>query len=84
MKSLKQKIGSLAAGTKYKIPSIESRGELYRVTENAIQLNCVNNGCIWIPKSQILDIDEITGEIQLTSWIEGKINKTSGRGSGAY
>lgn len=84
MKSLNQKIGALVAGTKYKIPSIESRGELYGVTENAIQLNCVNNGSVWIPKSQILNIDEITGEIQITSWIERKIMRTNGRSSGAY
>ena len=56
MKKLNEKIQSLTEGTKYDIPLIGSRGKLYRVTDKAIQLNCVNNGMIWIPKSQIVHI----------------------------
>ena len=84
MKSLKQKIEALKEGTKFNIPLISSRGKLYRVTEKAIQLNCVNNGMIWIPKSQIIDIDSITNEIILSNWIEEKINRINDRSSGAY
>ena len=84
MKNLEQKIQGLSEGTKFNIPLISSRGKLYRVTEKAIQLNCVNNGMVWIPKSQICDIDETTGEILLSSWIEQKINQLNGTSSGAY
>ena len=84
MKSLQQKIEALKEGTKYNIPLISSRGKLYRVTEKAIQLNCVNNGMIWIPKSQIIDIDLITNEMILSNWIEEKINRINDRSSGAY
>jgi len=84
MKKLNEKIQSLIEGTKYDIPLISSRGKLYRVTEKAIQLNCVNNGMIWIPKSQICDIDETNGEILLSNWIENKINRLNGTSSGAY
>jgi len=84
MKKLNEKIQSLIEGTKYDIPLIGSRGKLYRVTEKAIQLNCVNNGMIWIPKSQICDIDETNGEILLSNWIENKINRLNGTSSGAY
>jgi len=84
MKKLNEKIQSLIEGTKYDIPLIGSRGKLYRVTEKAIQLNCVNNGMIWIPKSQICDIDETNGEILLSNWIEHKINRLNGTSSGAY
>ena len=74
----------LKEGTKYNMPLISSRGNIYRVTEKAIQLNCVNNGMIWIPKSQIVDIDELTKEITLSSWIESKINASPKNNSGAY
>lgn len=75
MVGLEQKIDRLKEGTKFDIPLIESRGKLYRVTGKAIQINCVNNGMVWIPKSQICDIDETTGEILLSSWMERKINQ---------
>ena len=84
MKTLKQKIQSLKEGSKYNIPLIGSRGKLYKVTEKAIQLNCVNNGMIWIPKSQIVSFDEITNEMVLSSWIENKINAAPTSTSGAY
>ena len=84
MKTLEQKIEGLNEGTKFNIPLISSRGKLYRVTKKAIQLNCVNNGMVWIPKSQICDIDETTGEILLSNWIEQKINQLNGTSSGAY
>ena len=84
MKNLKQKIQALSEGTKFNIPLIGSRGKLYRVTEKAIQINCVNNGMVWIPKSQICDIDETTGEMLLSNWIEQKINRLNGTLSGAY
>lgn len=84
MKTLEQKIEELTKGTKVDIPLISTRCNLYRVTEKAIQLNCVNNGMIWIPKSQICDIDQTTGEMLLSSWIEKKINKLDGISSGAY
>ncbi len=84
MKNLNQKIENLEQGTKVKIPLIGSSCNLYRVTEKAIQLNCVNNGMVWIPKSQIIDIDSVTGEIILSKWIEEKINKLDGTSSGAY
>ena len=83
MKSLNEKIQALKEGTKFNIPLISSRGKLYKVTDKAFQINCVNNGMIWIPKSQIIDIDQITGEIQLSSWMEQKINKL-GTSSWAY
>ena len=84
MKNLEQKIKSLSEGTKSNIPLIGSRGKLYRVTEKAFQINCVNNGMVWIPKSQICDIDETTGEILLSTWIEQKINRLAKTSSGAY
>ncbi len=84
MTNLNEKIKALKEGTKYNIPLISSRGKLYRVTEKAIQLNCVNNGMIWIPKSQIIDIDLVTTDITLSAWIEEKINKLDGTSSGAY
>lgn len=84
MKSLNQKIEALKEATTFKITLISSKGQLYKVTDKAIQINCVNNGFVWIPKSQIIDIDEITGEIQLSSWMEQKINKLDGSLSGAY
>jgi hypothetical protein len=84
MKNLNQKIEKLEKGTKVNIPLIGSRCSLYCVTEKAIQLNCVNNGMVWIPKSQIIDFDEITGEMILSNWIEEKINRLDGRSSGAY
>ena len=84
MKSLNEKIQSLKEGTKFNIPLISSKGKLYKVTDKAFQINCVNNGFVWIPKSQIIDIDQITGEIQLSSWMEQKINKLDGTSSGAY
>ena len=84
MKNLNEKIQALREGTKFDIPLISSKGKLYRVTEKAIQLNCVNNGMIWIPKSQICDIDETTGEILLSNWIEKKINSKSNVSGGAY
>ena len=84
MKSLTQKVQSLKEGVKFDIPLIGSRGKLYRVTEKAIQLNCANNGMVWIPKSQICDIDETTGEILLSNWIENKINSSSKVSGGAY
>tara|TARA_R110002051_G_scaffold280276_1_gene341880 strand:- start:372 stop:626 length:255 start_codon:yes stop_codon:yes gene_type:complete len=84
MKNLEQKIKCLSEGTEFNIPLIESRGKLYRVTEKAIQINCVNNGMVWIPKSQICDIDETTGEILLSTWIEQKINRLPKTSSGAY
>ena len=84
MKNLNEKIKALKEGTKYNMPLISSRGNLYRVTEKAIQLNCANNGMVWIPKSQIIDIDEITTNITLSTWIENKINSVPTRSSGAY
>tara|TARA_R110002074_G_scaffold240506_3_gene412231 strand:+ start:1235 stop:1489 length:255 start_codon:yes stop_codon:yes gene_type:complete len=84
MKTLEQKIEELTEGTKVDIPLISSRCTLYRVTPKAIQLNCVNNGMVWIPKSQICDIDQTTGEMVLSSWIEEKINRLDGTSSGAY
>ena len=84
MKSLNEKIQALKEGTKFNIPLISSRGKLYKVTDKAFQINCVNNGMIWIPKSQIIDIDQITGEIQLSSWMEQKINKLDRTSSWAY
>ena len=84
MKALEDKIQALKEGTKFIIPLISSSGNLYRVTENAIQLNCVNNGFLWIPKSQIIDIDESNGEIQLSLWLEKKLNQKSRTSSGAY
>lgn len=84
MKNLEQKIEELTESTKVNIPLIGSRCTLYRVTPKAIQLNCANNGMVWIPKSQIIDIDEITGEMVLSSWIEEKINRLDGTSSGAY
>jgi hypothetical protein len=84
MKTLQNKIQSLSVGTKYKISSINSRGQIYRVTENAIQLNCMSVGMAWIPKSQIIDIDELTGEIQISLWFEKKLNEKSHASSGAY
>lgn len=75
MKKLSQKIKNLKEGVKFNIPLISSRGKLYKVTDKAIQINCVNNGFVWIPKSQICDIDETTGEIIISSWIEQKINQ---------
>ena len=84
MKTLEQKINELKEGSKFDIPLISSKGNLYRVTDKAIQLNCVNNGMVWIPKSQICSIDQTTGEIILSTWIEQKINKLDGTSSGAY
>lgn len=84
MKNLEQKIHELTEGMKVDIPLIGSRCTLYRVTPKAIQLNCVNNGMVWIPKSQICAIDQTTGEILLSQWIENKINKPNGTSSGAY
>ena len=84
MKTLNEKIQTLKEGTKYNMPLISSKGNIYRVTEKAIQLNCVNNGMIWIPKSQIIDIDELTKKITLSSWIENKINASPKNSSGAY
>ena len=84
MGNLNDKIQALREGTKFDIPLISSKGKLYRVTEKAIQLNCVNNGMVWIPKSQICDIDETTGEIILSSWIENKINSKSNFSAGSY
>ena len=84
MKSLNEKIQALKEGTKYNMPLISSKGKLYRVTEKAIQLNCVNNGMVWIPKSQIVDIDEVTTEITLSTWIENKINAAPTNSGGAY
>ena len=84
MKTLQQKIEELTEGTKVDISLIGSRCTLYRVTPKAIQLNCVNNGMVWIPKSQICDIDQTTGEMVLSSWIEEKINRLDGTSSGAY
>lgn len=84
MKTLKQKIQSLKKGSKYNIPLIGSRGKLYSVTERAIQLNCVNIGMVWIPKSQIVSFDEITNEMVLSSWMENKINSAPTYNSGAY
>tara|TARA_R110000782_G_scaffold175560_1_gene266689 strand:+ start:82 stop:336 length:255 start_codon:yes stop_codon:yes gene_type:complete len=84
MKNLNEKIQSLIEGAKYDMPLISSRGKIYRVTDKAIQLNCVNNGMIWIPKSQIVYIDEVTTEITLSSWIEGKINSNPRISGGAY
>tara|TARA_R110000803_G_scaffold167176_1_gene230442 strand:+ start:151 stop:405 length:255 start_codon:yes stop_codon:yes gene_type:complete len=84
MKKLEQKINELKEGTNFDIPLIGSKGKLYRVTEKAIQINCVNNGMTWIPKSQICDIDQTTGEILLSTWIEQKINQLDKTSSGAY
>tara|TARA_Y100000310_G_C20308429_1_gene635062 strand:+ start:397 stop:657 length:261 start_codon:yes stop_codon:yes gene_type:complete len=84
IRTLEHKIEGLKEGTKFHIPLISSQGKLYRVTEKAIQINCVNNGMVWIPKSQICDIDETTGEILLSAWIEQKINRLNGTSSGAY
>ena len=82
MRSLEQKIEALKEGTKYSIPRVSINGKLYRVTPNAIQLNCL--GMIWIPKSQITDIDETTGEMILSNWIEQKILAKPTTSSGAY
>ena len=57
MKNLHQKINDLTQGDAIDISSISSYGSIYRVTDKAIQLNCVNNGMLWIPKSQIIDIE---------------------------
>ena len=84
MKNLEQKIEELTENTKVDIPLIGSRCTLYRVTPKAIQLNCANNGMVWIPKSQICAIDQTTGEMVLSSWIEEKINRLDGTSSGAY
>jgi hypothetical protein len=84
MKNLSEKIQALKEGTKYNMPLISSKGKLYRVTEKAIQLNCANNGMLWIPKSQIIDIDEVTTDITLSAWIENKINAVPTRNGGAY
>ena len=84
MKNLNEKIQALKEGTKYNMPLISSKGKLYRVTEKAIQINCVNNGMVWIPKSQIVDIDEVTTEITLSTWIENKINAAPTNSGGAY
>ena len=84
MRTLNEKIQALTEGTKYDMPLIGSRGKLHRVTDKAIQLNCVNNGMIWIPKSQIVYIDEVTTEVTLSSWIEGKINSSPRTSGGAY
>lgn len=84
MKTLNQKIAELQENTKFQISLISSKGKLHKVTDKAIQLNCVNNGMIWIPKSQIIDIDQVTSEIQLSSWMERKINQLDGTSSGAY
>lgn len=84
MKTLKDKINSLREGTVFNIPLIGSRGKLYKVTEKAIQINCANNGFVWIPKSQIVSFDEITGEMHLSLWMEKQINAKSRTSSGAY
>ncbi len=84
MKTLNEKIQALKEGTKYNMPLISSKGKIYRVTEKAIQLNCVNNGMVWIPKSQIADIDTVTNEITLSTWIENKINSAPQCSGGAY
>lgn len=84
MKNLNEKIQALKEGTKYNMPLISSKGKLYRVTEKAIQLNCVNNGMVWIPKSQIVNIDEVTTEITLSTWIENKINAAPTNSGSAY
>tara|TARA_R110002126_G_scaffold13_3_gene247 strand:- start:1077 stop:1334 length:258 start_codon:yes stop_codon:yes gene_type:complete len=85
MRTLNEKIQALTEGTKYDMPLIGSRGKLYRVTDKAIQINCINvGGTIWIPKSQIVSIDEVTTEIILSSWLEGKINSKSRTSGGAY
>ena len=84
MKTVNEKIQALKEGTKYNMPLIGSKGKLYRVTEKAIQLNCANNGMVWIPKSQIVDIDTVTTEITLSTWIENKINSAPQGSGGAY
>ena len=84
MKNRNQKIQSLKEGVKFNIPLIGSRGRIYRVTEKAIQINCANNGMLWIPKMQINDIDETTGEILLTNGRVRKINRKRRGSSVAY
>ena len=105
MKNLNQRINELNQGDAIDISSIGSQGKLYRVTDKAIQLNCVNNGMVWIPKSQIIHIEigsrkeysqsDVENnyntftmvdvkKIELSKWIEEKINAHDGTSSGAY
>ena len=81
MKTLQEKIEAIKEGTKFNIPMISLKSKISRVTDNAIELGGGNG---WIPKSQIVSFDELTGEMQLSLWLEKKLNEKSRKNSGAY
>ena len=81
MKTLQEKIQALQVGTKFYIPMISLKSKLSRVTDNAIELGGGNG---WVPKSQIVSFDEITGEMHLSLWLEEKLNQKSRTNSGAH
>ena len=81
MKTLQEKIEAIKEGTKFNIPMISLKSKISRVTDNAIELG---SGNVWIPKSQIVSFDELTGEMQLSLWLEKKLNEKSRTNSGAY
>ena len=81
MKTLQEKIEAIKEGTKFNIPMISLKSKISRVTDNAIELGGGNG---WIPKSQIVSFDELTGEMQLSLWLEKKLNEKSRTNSGAY
>jgi CRISPR/Cas system CSM-associated protein Csm5 (group 7 of RAMP superfamily) len=81
MRTLQNKIESLVVGTKFDIPMISLKSKISRITENAIELGGGNG---WIPKSQIISFDELTGEMHLSLWLEKKLNEKSRTASGAY
>jgi len=81
MENLQEKVKALKEGTKFFIPMISLKSKISRVTDNAIELGGGNG---WIPKSQILSFDELTGEMHLSLWLEKKLNEKSRTSSGAY
>jgi hypothetical protein len=81
MKTLGEKIAEIKEGTKFNIPLVSMAGKISRVSDKAVQLG---GGGVWIPKSQIVDFDEITGEMHLSLWIEKQLNEKPRTSSGAY
>jgi CRISPR/Cas system CSM-associated protein Csm5 (group 7 of RAMP superfamily) len=81
MKTLQEKIEAIKEGTKFNIPMISLKSKISRVTDKAIELGGGNG---WIPKSAIVSFDELTGEMQLSLWLEKKLNEKSRTNSGAY
>ena len=81
MKTLQEKIEGLKEGATFYIPMISLKSKISRISEKAIELGGGNG---WIPKSQIVSIDELTGEMHLSLWLEKKLNEKPRTSSGAY